>query len=315
MNTIANVREFLFKQKQERKQVALNDFRDIVIWAADKENGGRDGSIILLVTDETLEEADPDVDVDKIIGVMEAGNFSMDDLAKNVELKKRRDRLFVAHQDGDRRKAALDDLEKRYVAENLAETKRHQEMRKHLDELREQRDAALRSYNESEVARGDLFATSAPSDESLKLHAAFMQLTKQIGLLEESVNPSKRGLWGNDQPTPGDVWPNVNTHPAAHAAQCKRALDDEKAPLSKSRRDQLTKQLAAAQAIENEKKAELAAARKKLDVVREQLAAAEQDRYRPENFAIVRAKPSPDDARKEHAKRFGYGPEPVSGRC
>ena len=109
----------------------------------------------------------------------------------------------------------------------------------------------------------------------------------------------------------GGIQPSIGEFPAAVLAQAKIELAslDRQAVAQPALRKQLLERIAAAEKAVADTERQLRRARKQRDTIQGKLEALAAEHLKPENFELVRARPTRDELAKRHAARFGFGPD------
>lgn len=162
---------------------------------------------------------------------------------------------------------------------------------------------ALQRQAEGVQAEGTLYAGAATPLEEQQACAENTKLQAKAAELRNQLNPNA--------PSPG---PNlaymINDNPAALLKDTERDLAKLKKPgffaRHDERREQLLNRIKAAQERVKERTAELAAVESQIAELAEKMNSFRPDKMLPENFALVKAKKSADERRRETARAAGF---------
>ncbi len=290
---IAELFQKVTRRKQERKAAIVKDIRTLVRLLAESELG----------------VSELDVDADWYADVLEAEGWTEGELRANVDAYKQRVAQSKLAAQADTLRKAAATAEQAWRDADEAEGRRRQEAHTHLQQLELQMARAIEAAKRATAAKSDLIASAALSDEERELLDEQAKLNQRKAVILRALDPHAHIVDG--RAFDAVYWGHVNETPAVLLRQTKAALADKKTGYSPERRKELESQLAAAERSVAAREKELAAVEKQAAAINEKLRKLADARLFPESFRLIRATPTRDELRKQHAQRIGVADGPA----
>lgn len=272
------------------------DFRQLVVVAAENE-----------------ESKLSDADLDWAAETLKECGKTIEDLQANVTQYRR---VVALQEQGAKREELAkraSSLDKKYVAEDLKEGQRHREALNKLLALESERDRAILEAGNAAAAAADYYALIEPPEEYCELTRHQGELQRQIKQHEEAIDGDiylvveTTGGAGHCQ-TPSGLWANISKFPALLARQTLEHLKRGERSLTRERKNELEGQLEAAQREVERRKKALQNLHKEVDAIGGRMEKIMQAQLAdPKNFRMVKAGPTRDELKKQHAAKFGLG--------
>jgi len=291
MEAITDLFARLRHHKHEQKIAAASDIRE---------------AIVLLAGADTRKKIN--IDLAHYGELFEAEGLTEQDIQLNIDNYRERLRKAELVSQGDTLKNRAAEAEKAHTAADIAEAKRRKQAVGHLQELEMAASRALQDSLDVVEAQGDLVAEARTTPEEQRLIEELAAVNKTIRRLRIAIDSKFSEFTdGRSIGIGAPTWASLTEHPATLAAQTKYHIKNTDS-LTKERKAELKRQQDTAEEATGAAEKELVLAEKQLARLSAKLDKFNAAKLLPESFVIVRAKPTAEALRKQHARDTGYAP-------